>query len=46
MILFLGITVIVQDGNTFERAAVNISVVNGILPPGAIAEMRSRYETI
>ena len=27
----LGITCIVQDGNVFERAAVNISVVNGML---------------
>lgn len=37
-----GITCIVEDGSTFERAAVNISVVNGVLPAAAVAQMRSR----
>lgn len=37
-----GITVIIEDGDTFERGAVNISVVSGTLPPGAVAEMRNR----
>ncbi len=37
-----GITCIVQDGQVFERAAVNISVVSGTLPPAAVAQMRSR----
>lgn len=37
-----GITCIIQDGSTFERAAVNISVVQGNLPPQAVAEMRNR----
>lgn len=37
-----GITCIIQDGQVWERAAVNISVVMGTLPPKAIAEMRAR----
>lgn len=37
-----GITCILQDGDVFEKAGVNISVVSGNLPPGAIAQMRSR----
>lgn len=37
-----GITCIVQDGQTLERAAVNVSVVKGVLPPGAVEAMRSR----
>jgi len=40
-----GITVITQDGEVFERAAVNVSVVQGILPPGAVQAMRSRGKT-
>jgi coproporphyrinogen III oxidase len=28
-----------QDGKVFERAAVNISVVNGTLPPRATAQV-------
>lgn len=40
-----GITCITQDGKTFERAAVNVSVVQGILPPGAVQAMRSRGKT-
>lgn len=37
-----GITCVMQDGHVFEKAGVNISVVSGQLPPGAIAQMRSR----
>ena len=37
-----GITCILQDGVVFERAAVNVSVVEGFLPPGAVAQMRAR----
>lgn len=37
-----GITSIIQDGVVFERAAVNVSVVSGSLPPAAVAQMRSR----
>lgn len=32
----------IQDGQVWERAAVNISVVNGTLPSGAVSEMRAR----
>ncbi|XP_077293853.1 oxygen-dependent coproporphyrinogen-III oxidase isoform X2 [Arctopsyche grandis] len=37
-----GITCVMQDGRIFEKAGVNISVVSGNLPPGAIQQMRSR----
>lgn len=37
-----GITCVLQDGEVFEKAGVNISVVTGHLPPGAAAMMRSR----
>ncbi|XP_055612128.1 oxygen-dependent coproporphyrinogen-III oxidase [Uranotaenia lowii] len=37
-----GITCVLQDGDVFEKAGVNISVVHGKLPPGAIQQMRSR----
>lgn len=37
-----GITCVLQDGTVFEKAGVNISVVNGILPPAAVQQMRSR----
>lgn len=37
-----GITCVLQDGKVFEKAGVNISVVSGNLPPGAVAQMRSR----
>lgn len=37
-----GITCILQDGDVFEKAGVNISVVSGTLPPQAVAQMRSR----
>jgi len=37
-----GITCIIQDGHVFEKAGVNISVVHGVLPPAAVAQMRSR----
>nr|XP_023021645.1 oxygen-dependent coproporphyrinogen-III oxidase [Leptinotarsa decemlineata] len=37
-----GITCVLQDGKVFEKAGVNISVVSGSLPPGAISQMRSR----
>lgn len=37
-----GITCVMQDGNVFEKAGVNISVVSGHLPPGAVAQMNSR----
>lgn len=37
-----GITCVLQDGKVFEKAGVNISVVSGQLPPGAVAQMNSR----
>lgn len=37
-----GITCVLQDGDIFEKAGVNISVVSGLLPPGAVQQMRSR----
>lgn len=37
-----GITCVLQDGDIFEKAGVNISVVHGSLPKGAIQQMRSR----
>ncbi|KAK2575889.1 hypothetical protein KPH14_007258 [Odynerus spinipes] len=37
-----GITCVLQDGTVFEKAGVNISVVSGTLPPGAIQQMRAR----
>jgi coproporphyrinogen III oxidase len=41
-----GITCSLEDGETFERAGVNVSVVNGILPVGAVEQMRARYKFI
>ncbi|CAG7816669.1 unnamed protein product [Allacma fusca] len=37
-----GITCVIQDGEVFEKAGVNISVVHGNLPPGAVAQMNTR----
>ncbi|XP_042913031.1 oxygen-dependent coproporphyrinogen-III oxidase [Parasteatoda tepidariorum] len=37
-----GITCILDDGDVFEKAGVNISVVHGILPAGAVQQMRAR----
>ncbi|XP_055935440.1 oxygen-dependent coproporphyrinogen-III oxidase-like isoform X1 [Argiope bruennichi] len=37
-----GITCVLEDGDVFEKAGVNISVVHGILPAGAVAQMRAR----
>jgi len=37
-----GITCVLQDGDVFEKAGVNISVVQGKLPPGAVQQMRAR----
>ena len=35
-----GITCVIQDGMVFEKAGVNISVVNGKLSKSAAAQMR------
>lgn len=37
-----GVTCILQDGAVFEKAGVNVSVVTGTLPPGAVQQMRAR----
>ncbi|KAF7268845.1 hypothetical protein GWI33_018189 [Rhynchophorus ferrugineus] len=37
-----GISCVLQNGKVFEKAGVNISVVEGTLPPSAVAQMRSR----
>jgi len=37
-----GITCVMQDGEVFEKAGVNISVVHGQLPVQAIEQMRAR----
>lgn len=37
-----GITCVMQEGMVFEKAGVNVSVVNGVLPEEAAAQMRSR----
>ena len=37
-----GITCIMSDGNVFEKAGVNISVVKGKLTSGAMQQMRAR----
>ncbi len=41
-----GVTCVIQDGHTFEKAGVNVSVVHGRLPPAAVAQVsssRSRF---
>ncbi|XP_032665050.1 oxygen-dependent coproporphyrinogen-III oxidase [Odontomachus brunneus] len=37
-----GVTCVLQNGQVFEKAGVNVSVVNGVLPAGAIQQMRAR----
>ncbi|KDN46102.1 Coproporphyrinogen III oxidase [Tilletiaria anomala UBC 951] len=38
-----GISCVLQNGKTFDKAGVNISVVHGILPPAAIAQMSADH---
>lgn len=38
-----GISCVLQDGETFEKAGVNVSVVHGMLPPRAIAQMSADH---
>ena len=37
-----GVSCVLQGGDTFEKAGVNVSVVHGNLPPAAVAQMRTR----
>lgn len=39
-----GVTCVMQDGITFEKAGVNVSVVYGHLPPSAVVQMRSSLD--
>ena len=41
-----GISCVLQDGKSFEKAGVNISVVHGVLPPAAVTQMRTRGKHI
>ncbi|KAG6009819.1 hypothetical protein E4U21_001249 [Claviceps maximensis] len=41
-----GITCVLQDGNVFEKAGVNISVVYGTLPKPAIQKMRVNHKML
>ncbi|CAI6328244.1 unnamed protein product [Periconia digitata] len=41
-----GISCVLQDGNVFEKAGVNISVVYGRLPKPAIAKMRANHKAL
>ncbi|ODV84470.1 hypothetical protein CANARDRAFT_8457 [[Candida] arabinofermentans NRRL YB-2248] len=41
-----GKSMILQDGKTFEKAGVNISIVNGLLPPQAIEKMKNDHKNI
>ncbi|KAG5339219.1 HEM6 oxidase, partial [Acromyrmex heyeri] len=41
-----GITCVLQDGQVFEKAGVNVSVVTGMLPPNAVQQMKARGKKI
>lgn len=41
-----GITCVLQDGDVFEKAGVNISVVSGKLPAAAVQQMKSRGKNL
>jgi coproporphyrinogen III oxidase len=41
-----GISSVLQDGNVFEKAGVNISIVYGTLPRSAIEKMRVNHKAI
>ncbi|KAG5953981.1 hypothetical protein E4U53_005974 [Claviceps sorghi] len=41
-----GITCVLQDGNVFEKAGVNISVVYGTLPKPAIRQMHANHKML
>ncbi|KAF2840376.1 coproporphyrinogen III oxidase [Patellaria atrata CBS 101060] len=41
-----GITCVLQEGNVFEKAGVNISIVYGVLPRPAIEKMRVNHKAL
>jgi len=41
-----GISCVLQDGNVFEKAGVNISVVYGDLQPKQIQQMRAEHKSL
>lgn len=41
-----GVTCVLQDGQVFEKAGVNVSVVTGILPASAVQQMRARGKEV
>jgi len=41
-----GTSCVLQDGNVFEKAGVNISVVYGTLPRQAISKMRVNHKAL
>ncbi len=41
-----GISCVLQEGDVFEKAGVNISVVHGVLPLAAVKQMRSRGKNL
>lgn len=41
-----GLSMVLQEGNVFEKAGVNISVVYGQLEKGAIAKMRANHKSV
>ncbi|KAG0000135.1 Coproporphyrinogen-III oxidase [Entomortierella chlamydospora] len=41
-----GTSMVLQDGKVFEKAGVGVSVVYGMLPPAAVAQMRAQHPNI
>lgn len=41
-----GVTCVMQDSSVFEKAGVNVSVVNGTLPHAAAQQMRVRHKEL
>jgi coproporphyrinogen III oxidase len=41
-----GRTAVIEDGDVFERGGVNISIVQGSLPPAAVAKMKADHKSL
>ncbi|KAI3381695.1 hypothetical protein SNEBB_004590 [Seison nebaliae] len=41
-----GVTCVIEDGQTWERGGVNVSVIQGILPKEAVRQIKSRRSDI